>query len=249
MDARFEFLTRMGDTCLVLSQRVSAWCGHAPAIEEDIAMANMALDLLGQAQLWLSLAGEHEGKGRSADDLAYHRDVWDFRNLLLCERPNGDYGQTLMRQFLFDAWHHLMLDELSRSSDKRIAEIAAKGSREVAYHIERSRDLVIRLGDGTPQSKARMQVALNDLWPYAGEMFADDAVDTALAKDAIAPLPSSLREGWNAIVASTLREAGLERPQDDFAQLGGKTGKHSEHLGYILAEMQFLQRSYPGATW
>ena len=249
MDARFEFLTRMGDTCLVLSQRVSAWCGHAPAIEEDIAMANMALDLLGQAQLWLSLAGEHEGKGRSADDLAYHRDVWDFRNLLLCERPNGDYGQTLMRQFLFDAWHHLMLDELSRSSDKRIAEIAAKGSREVAYHIERSRDLVIRLGDGTPESKARMQAALNDLWPYAGEMFADDMVDTALAKDAIAPLPSSLREGWNAIVTSTLREAGLERPQDDFAQLGGKTGKHSEHLGYILAEMQFLQRSYPGATW
>ena len=249
MDARFEFLTRMGDSCLVLSQRVSAWCGHAPAIEEDIAMANMALDLLGQAQMWLSLAGAHEGKGRSADDLAYLRDVWDFRNLLLCERPNGDYGQTLMRQFLFDAWHHLMLDQLSRSSDREIAEIAAKGSREVAYHIERSRDLVIRLGDGTPESKARMQAALDALWPYVGEMFADDGVDMTLAGQGAAPLPSSLREGWEAIVGAVLREGSLKRPGDDFAQLGGKAGRHSEHLGYILAEMQFLQRSYPGATW
>ncbi|MEZ5872350.1 MAG: 1,2-phenylacetyl-CoA epoxidase subunit PaaC [Nitratireductor sp.] len=249
MDARFEFLTRMGDSCLVLSQRVSAWCGHAPVIEEDIAMSNMALDLLGQAQLWLALAGEQEDKGRTADDLAYLRDAWDYRNLLLTERPNGDYGQTLVRQFLFDAWHHLVLDALAGSSDQRIAEIAAKASREVAYHIERSRDLVVRLADGTAESKARIQSALDTLWPYVGEMFADDAVDATLAGQGVAPLPSSLRDGWEAIVTSVLREGGLERPGDDFAQLGGKTGRHSEHLGYILAEMQFLQRTYPGATW
>ncbi|MFZ1813270.1 MAG: 1,2-phenylacetyl-CoA epoxidase subunit PaaC [Rhizobiaceae bacterium] len=249
MSARFEFLLRMGDSALVLGQRVSAWCGHAPAAEEDIAMANMALDLLGQASLWLSLAGKEESKGRSADDLAFLRDAWDFRNLLLCEQPNGDYGNSLMRQFLFDAWHHLQLGELEKSSDHEIAEIAAKASREVAYHLERSRDLVIRLGDGTQESNSRMQSALDRLWPYCGEMLTGDAVDEELAAASIAPDPSSLADGWNRIVDAALAQANLKRPVDDFAHLGGKSGRHTEQLGHILAEMQFLQRAYPGATW
>ncbi|MGQ3296529.1 MAG: 1,2-phenylacetyl-CoA epoxidase subunit PaaC, partial [Shinella sp.] len=163
--ALLEFLARIGDNALILGHRVSEWCGHAPALEEDIALANTALDLIGQTQLWLGLAGEVEGKGRSADDLAYLRDGYDFRNILLVERPNGDFGKTLMRQFLFDAWHYLLLKALKSSTETRIAEIAEKAFKEVSYHLDRSRDLVIRLGDGTAESHRRMQDALDDLWP------------------------------------------------------------------------------------
>ena len=162
--ALFEFLQRMGDNALILGHRVSEWCGHSPALEEDIALSNTALDLIGQTQLWLGLAGEVEGKGRSADDLAYLRDALDFRNVLIVERPNGDFGKTLMRQFLFDAWHYQQLKALKGSSDRRIAEIAEKAFKEVSYHLERSGDLVIRLGDGTAESHRRMQEALDDLW-------------------------------------------------------------------------------------
>ena len=249
MTALFEFACRMGDSSLILAHRNSEWCGHAPVLEEDIAISNVALDLIGQTQLWLGLAAEVEDKGRSADDLAYLRDAWDFRNLLLVERPNGDYGNTLMRQFLFDSWHHLMLAELQKSSDKRVAEIADKASREVAYHLERSRDLVVRLGDGSVESHDRMQEAVDELWPYTGEMFIGDAIDEALGAEGVAPAPESLREGWDALVDSAFHAATLRRPDNPFAQQGGKTGRHSEHLGYILAEMQFLQRAYPGATW
>ena len=180
--ALFEFLCRMGDNTLVLGHRVSEWCGHAPVLEEDIALANTALDLIGQTQMWLGLAGEVEGKGRSADDLAMLRDAWDFRNVLLAEQPNGDFGQTMMRQFLFDAWHVEMLAALTRSSDARIAAIAAKAVKEAAYHVERSGDTVIGLGDGTTESHRRMQAALDLLWPYVGEMFLPDAVDAAMAE-------------------------------------------------------------------
>jgi ring-1,2-phenylacetyl-CoA epoxidase subunit PaaC len=248
-DAFFETLLRIGDSTLILGHRVSEWCGHAPALEEDIALANVALDLIGQTQMWLGLAGEVEGKGRSADDLAYLRDAWDFRNLLLVERPNGDFGHTLMRQFLFDAFHFELLKALQSSSDPRVAEIAAKAAKEVAYHLERSSDLVIRLGDGTDESRRRMRDALDALWSYTGEMFLADDKDATVAQAGIAPDPASLRPAWEATVRNVLTEATLTIPDASFAHKGGKRGVHTEHLGHILADMQFLQRAYPGATW
>lgn len=248
-DAFVDWLCRMGDNCLVLGHRVSEWCGHSPVLEEDIALANTALDLIGQTQLWLGLAGEVEGKGRTADNLAYLRDAAQFRNVLLVERPNGDFGQTLMRQFLFDAWHMEMLRALQASSDKRVAEIAAKAAKEVAYHLERSADLVIRLGDGTEESRARMQKALNVLWPYTGELFLGDAVDEAVVAEGIAPAPESLKAGWDRTVSDVLAEATLVKPEGTFQHKGGKQGRHTEALGFILADMQFLQRAYPGGTW
>ncbi|MCB1312000.1 MAG: phenylacetate-CoA oxygenase subunit PaaC [Sedimentitalea sp.] len=248
--ALFEFLCRMGDNTLVLGHRVSEWCGHAPVLEEDIALANTALDLIGQTQMWLGLAGEVEGKGRSADDLAMLRDAWDFRNVLLAEQPNGDFGQTMMRQFLFDAWHVEMLAALTRSSDARIAAIAAKAVKEAAYHVERSGDTVIGLGDGTTESHRRMQAALDLLWPYVGEMFLPDAVDAAMAEAGVAPDPASLRPAFDARIGAVMAAATLTIPEDDFAHKGGKSGfRHSEHLGHMLTEMQWLQRAYPGASW
>jgi ring-1,2-phenylacetyl-CoA epoxidase subunit PaaC len=244
-----EFLHRVGDNALILGHRVSEWCGHAPALEEDIALANQALDLIGQCQLWLGLAGEVEGRGRDADALAFLRDAGAFRNLLLVELPNGDFGVTIMRQFLFDAFHHELLRALKGSSDPRVAEIAAKAEKEVAYHLERSADLVIRLGDGTSESHDRMQAALTKLWSYTGEMFLDDGVDRAMADAGIAPLPSSLKPAWDRTVAAVLDEATLAAPTDGWSHKGGRNGIHTEHLGYILAPMQFLQRAYPGATW
>jgi ring-1,2-phenylacetyl-CoA epoxidase subunit PaaC len=249
MDALFEFLLRTGDNTLILGHRLSEWCGHAPALEEDIALANTALDLIGQTQLWLGLAAEVEGAGRSADALAYLRDASGFRNVLLVERPNGDYGKTLMRQFLFDAWHKVFLASLIGSTDARVAEIAAKAAKEVAYHLDRSSDLVIRLGDGSDESHRRMQVALEDVWTYCGEFFVADAGDRALAEAGIAPAPDALKPEWDRIVRAMLAEATLEVPASAYVHKGGKTGRHTEHLGFILAEMQFLQRAYPGAVW
>ncbi|MDU8910622.1 1,2-phenylacetyl-CoA epoxidase subunit PaaC [Aestuariicoccus sp. MJ-SS9] len=250
MDPLFEFLCRMGDNTLVLGHRVSEWCGHAPVLEEDIALANTALDMIGQTQMWLGLAGEVEAKGRSADDLAMLRDVWDFRNLLLVEQPNGDFGQTILRQCLFDLWHKDMLTALTASTNPRIAEIAAKAVKEVTYHAERSADLVIRLGDGTEESRARMQAALDRLMPNTGEMFQDDDTDRALAAEGVAPLPSSLQAGYDARLGALLAEATLTRPESRYAQAGGRTGRrHSEHLGHLLTQMQWLQRAYPWATW
>ncbi len=190
-----------------------------------------------------------EGKGRNADALAYLRDSAEFRNVLLVERPNGDFGMTLMRQFLFDAWHVALLDALIGSKDTRIADIAAKASKEVAYHLERSSELVIGLGDGSEESHARMQAALDELWPYTGELFLADDTDRALAEAGVAPLPDSLRPKWEATLHSVATEATLKPPASGFAHKGGKRGVHTEHLGYILADMQFLQRAYPGANW
>ncbi len=247
--ALFEFLTRRGDNTLVLGHRLSEWCGHGPVLEEDIGVANIALDLIGQTQFWLGLAGEVEGRGRTADDLAFLRDVWDFRNVLMVELPNGDFGQTVMRQFLFDAWHVAMLRALTASSEPRVAEIAAKAIKEAHYHLEKSADLVVRLGDGTEESHRRMQAALDILWPYAGELFLSDAADATLAEAGIAPDPASLRAAFDAAVLPVLAEATLAVPPGSFAQKGGRRGVHTEHLGRMLAEMQFLQRAYPGATW
>ena len=248
-NAFVDWLCRMGDNCLILGHRVSEWCGHSPVLEEDIALANTALDLIGQTQLWLGLAGEAEGKGRTADNLAYLRDAAQFRNVLLVERPNGDFGQTLMRQFLFDAWHMEMLRALQSSTNTRVAEIAAKAAKEVAYHLERSADLVIRLGDGSEESHARMQKALNALWPYAGEMCLADPVDEAMAQAGIAPDLAQVKAVWDRTVAEVLAEATLSLPAGSFQHKGGKQGRHTEALGFILADMQFLQRAYPGGTW
>ena len=246
----FEYLLRLGDNTLVLGHRVSEWCGHAPVLEEDIALANTALDLIGQTQMWLGLAVEVEGAGRSADDLAMLRDVWDFRNLLLVEQPNGDFGQTLMRQCLFDAFHFELLTDLSRASDDRIAAIAAKALKEVTYHLDRSSETVIGLGDGTEESHRRMQAALDLLWPYVGEMFTPDAVDNAMHAAGIAPNLADLSTRFDTKVDAILAEATLTKPDSSYAQSGGKTGfRHSEHLGHMLTQMQWLQRAYPGATW
>lgn len=246
----FEYLCRLGDNALVLGHRVSEWCGHAPVLEEDIALANTALDLIGQAQMWLGLAAEVEGAGRSADDLAYLRDAGGFRNLLLLEQPNRDFGQTILRQFLFDAYQAPLLAALGQSADDRIAGIAAKVAKESAYHLDRSRALVIALGDGTDESHGRMEAALERLWPYAGEMFTSDAVEAEVAGQGIGPDPGSLRGPWEETVLAALAEATLTVPESSFAHTGGKTGtRHSEHLGHMLAVMQVLPRNHPDAVW
>ena len=250
MSTLYDFALRMGDNTLILGHRVSEWCGHAPVLEEDIALANPALDLIGQTQLWLGLAAEEEGTGKTADDLAFQRDAWEFRNALLCELPNGDFGRTLMRQYLFDEWHLLMLKALQGSSEKRVSDIADKAVKEVSYHVERSRDTVIGLGDGTAESHKRMQEALDYLYPYVGELFTADAVDTAAAEAGLAPDLASLRAPYDEALAATMAEATLSLPDSRFAHKGGRTGKmHTEHLGHILTQMQWLQRAYPGATW
>jgi ring-1,2-phenylacetyl-CoA epoxidase subunit PaaC len=247
--ALFEFTLRMGDNALILAQRVGAWCGHAPILEEDIALANVALDLIGQTKMWLGLAGDIEGKGRSADDLAFLRDARAFRNCLLVEQPNGDFAHTLMRQFLFDAWHHPMLVALKSSSDRRVAEIAEKAEKEARYHLERSEDLIIRLGDGSEESHARMQAALDTLYPFAGELCAGDAIDAEVSSRKIVPELTSIGARYLDYLKSTLADATLKAPLDAAVRKGGKQGMHSEELGYILSEMQWLQRAYPGAKW
>lgn len=249
----FQYLLRLGDTTLILSHRVSEWTGHGPALEEELAMANVALDLLGQARMWLTLAGEVEGKSRDEDELAYLRDAPEYRNYLLVERPNGHYGDTMARQFLFDVWHYFLLRGLVHSADARIADVAAKGLKEVSYHARRSADVLVRLGDGTLESQAKMQGAIHDIWPYVGELFTDDDVTRDLAGRGIAPLMASLLGEWRAHVEAVLQEATLLMPDlggaMHRAHRGGPQGRHTEALGYILAEMQHLQRSYPGAVW
>ena len=249
-EAFLQFLLRMGDNTLVLGHRVSEWCGHSPVLEEDIALANTALDLIGQTQFWLGLAGEVQGDGKSADDIAFLRDVWDFRNILLVEVPNGDFGRTLMRQFLFDAWHSIQLGHLMKSSDERVAAIAEKASKEVAYHLERSADTVVGLGDGTAESHRRMQESLDYLWPYVGEMFQSDAVDAEMVAAGIAPDPASLRDDYDALITRIMADATLTIPDSSFGHKGGRTGQmHTEHLGHLLTQMQWLQRAYPNANW
>ncbi|MBV8402014.1 MAG: phenylacetate-CoA oxygenase subunit PaaC [Acetobacteraceae bacterium] len=245
----FEYLLRLGDNCLILGHRVSEWCGHGPVLEEDLALANVALDLIGQAKLWLTLAGDVEGHGRDADKLAYLRDVRDFRNLLLLEQRNGDFAFTMTRQFLFDTWHYLLLRELHRSTDSRIAEIADKAVKEVTYHLDRSGDWIVRLGDGTEESHRRTQKAVDVFWPYTGELFEMDEIDDALLRPGISVDLDVLRRPWLEHVGGILEQATLVQPKSGWMQRGGKRGLHSEHLGYLLAEMQFLPRAYPGASW
>lgn len=248
-DHAVEALLRIGDSCLVLAQRLTGWCGHAPALEEDIALANVALDILGQARGVLTRAGEIEGAGRDEDALAYLRDAPDYRNLLLVEQPNGDYGTTMLRQLLFDAWATELWTALAGSSDATVAGIAGKAAKEAAYHVRHSASWVVRLGDGTEESHRRMVSSLETLWPYAGEAFLDDEVDVAAAESGLVPLPSTLLPSYRRRVESVLTEATLPVPPDPWWQRGGRQGTHSEHLSRLLAEMQVVHRAHPGAQW
>ena len=247
-EALFEYLLRLGDDRLVLGHRLSEWCGHGPILEEDIALANVALDLIGQATHFLQLAGQVEGKGRDEDALAYFRDAIDYRNVNLVELPNGDFGRTIVRQFLFDAWSVLLLDGLQRAGNTQLAGIAAKAYKEARYHVRHSGEWVIRLGDGTDESHRRVQTALDELWPYTGEMFLADEVDRRLA-DAGAPEPTALEAPWLEIVSDVVRRATLTLPPEGYMHSGGRQGRHTEHLGHMLAEMQILARSHAGAKW
>jgi ring-1,2-phenylacetyl-CoA epoxidase subunit PaaC len=249
-DQKFQYLLRLADTALILNQRLSEWCGKGPALEEDMALTNVALDLIGQARFWFSYAEQLEGAGRDEDKLAFLRDAHEFRNLLLVEQPNGSYADTVARQFYFDTWHFLLLQKLVESSDERIAAIAEKSLKEVTYHVRRSVDLIVRLGDGTDQSRKMMQDAVDALWMYTGEMFQTDAVEQAMVAQGVGPDPASLREPWIKHVCEVFEEATLNvPPMNAWMQKGGKQGVHTENFGYLLAEMQFLQRAYPGANW
>jgi ring-1,2-phenylacetyl-CoA epoxidase subunit PaaC len=249
-NAKFDYLLRLADNAVILSQRLTELCGKGPALEEDMALANVALDLIGQARFWYSYAADVEGAGRDEDQLTFLRDAHDFHNLLLVEQPNGNYAETLARQFYFDSWHYLLLEKLLTSTDTTIAAIAEKSIKEVRYHVRRSGDLIVRLGDGSQYSHQLMQAALNELWMFTGEMFQADSLDDEMALQGVAPDLISLREPWLQHVAQIFKMGTLTMPPADaWMQKGGKQGIHTEKLGFLLAEMQFLPRTYPGATW
>ena len=241
------FALKHADDSLVLGHRLSEWCGHAPALEEDVALANLGLDLLGQARSLYQLAAAAEGAGHTEDDLAYLRDDRQYRNLLLLEQPNGDFAQTIARGFLYAAFVDSWWRALARSTHPDLSAIAAKAEKESAYHLRHTAEWLIRLGDGTAESHRRAQAALDRLWPYAGEMFEPE--DAALVAQGIAPDPTELRPAWDRHVDEMLAEAKLTRPQRPQNQRGGRAGRHTEHLSRMLAEMQALPRTYPGATW
>lgn len=243
-----EYLLRLADSDMILGQRLCELCGRAPALEEEMALMNVALDLVGQARNWYEYVAELNDDGRSADDLAFRRDSQYYRNMLLTEQPNGDYAMTMARQFFFDVWHHLTLKQLVGASDERVAGIAAKALKESTYHLRRSAEWMRRLGDGTEESHQRLQEAVTALWRFTGELIQPDEVDHAVATAGIGPQPETLASEWKTMVQQVLTEATLTpEPDDAWMYLGGKKGQHTEHLGYILAEMQFLQRTYPDA--
>jgi ring-1,2-phenylacetyl-CoA epoxidase subunit PaaC len=247
--ALFRYVLRLGDLSLVLGQRLGEWIGHAPAVEEDLGLANVALDLIGQARLLLSYAGEVEGLGRDEDDIAFLREQGEYLNPVLVEQPNGDFGQTIVRQVLIDAFQLALYERLQHGADARLAAVAAKSVKEVRYHLRYSSGWLVRLGDGTLESHARVQAALDALWPYTVELFAEDELDRAMAEAGVAPRLTDVHAAWLARIDAILAEATLARPQERAYSWHGKRGQHSEHLGYILAEMQHLQRSHPEARW
>lgn len=249
-EALFEYILRLGDSSLILGHRISEWCGHGPKLEQDIALINISLDLLGQARSYLTYAGEVEGKGKTEDDLAYFRTERKFRNALITEQENGDWGCTIVRSFYYDAFHYFFLKELEKSKDETLAAIATKSLKEVTYHLRHSSEWVIRLGDGTEESHNRVQEPLNDLWTYTGELFEMNEVDQTLIKAGIAPDLNEIKDKWLKHVSNVANEATLELPTETYMQSGGKTkGIHTENLGYILCEMQYLPRTYPDAKW
>lgn len=243
------YAMRLGDDALVLGQRLSEWCGHAPILEVDLSLANVALDLIGQATHLLGLSGEIEGKGRDADALAFRRDALDFTNCLLVEQPNGDFAQTIARQFLFSTYQELLYGALRTSREPRLAAIATKTLKEVSYHARLAGEWIVRLGDGTDESRTRMIRGLDWMWRFADELFEMDEVERALAARGLAADKEAFRLAWDGRIASVLAEAGLSLPAPRRPVVGGRRGNHSEHLGHLLSEMQFLQRAYPGAAW
>jgi len=245
----FNYTLQQADNCLILGQRLGEWCGHGPILEQDIAMTNISLDLIGQARMLYQYAAEVQGEGKSEDDLAYLRDGWDFKNVLLVEQQNGDFGKTIFRQFLFDCFNCYFYEELMKSSDQTLAAIAAKSHKETLYHIKWSGDWVIRLGDGTEESHRRIQDAVNELWSYSGEIVMPSEADELAHKGGYGVNLEVLSGRRETKIKEILDEATLEIPENDYSHLGGKEGKHSEHLGYILADLQFLQRAYPGNEW
>jgi ring-1,2-phenylacetyl-CoA epoxidase subunit PaaC len=248
-DPLVEYLLRLGDDRLVLGHRLSEWCGHGPILEEDIALANISLDLIGQAASLLRLAGEVEGKGRSEDALAYFREAVEYRNCLMVELPKGDFGFTIVRQFLFDVHSVLLWDALATCGHAPIAAIAAKAVKEDKYHLRHSSEWVVRLGDGTAESHARAQAALDALWEYTAELFDVDDVDAALETLGVTLDQASVRARWDSMVNDVLVRATLARPADAVPRRGGRRGRHTEHLGHMLSTMQIVARSHPGATW
>jgi ring-1,2-phenylacetyl-CoA epoxidase subunit PaaC len=247
--AHLEYVLRLGDSALILGQRLSEWCGHGPVIEEDIALANTALDLIGQARLLLTHAGALEGKGRDEDTLAFLRDESEYRSLTLCELPNVDFGRTCLRNCLFAAFQLHLWQALASSGDAQLAAIAGKSIKETRYHLQHASDWTVRLGDGTDESHARMQRALDDLWPYTAEFFSPDPVDAAAQAAGIGPAWSSLAPAWEQSVLPVFEVARLAVPARTPFLSRGKEGRHSEHMGHLLAEMQSLQRAHPGAKW
>jgi ring-1,2-phenylacetyl-CoA epoxidase subunit PaaC len=245
----FDYALRLADDALLLGHRLSEWCGRAPTLEEDLALANIGLDLIGQARQLYAYAGEVEGTGRDEDRLAYLRQDREYRNLLLVELPNGDFACTIVRQLLYAAFMVPFWERLQASRDETLAAIAAKSLKEVLYHLRHAAEWVIRLGDGTEESRRRTEAALDELWPWTGELFEQDAAERALVEAGIAVNRASLKPAWDATVDEVLAQATLARPQDGWMQTGGRRGLHTEHLGYLLAELQHLQRSHPGASW
>lgn len=244
-----QYLLRLGDSCLVLAQRICEWSGHAPILEEDLALSNMALDLLGQARALLTHAARLDGQGHDEDQLAFLRDERQYLNPVLMELPRGDFAFTVLRNFAVSTWLLLLWRRLEGSSDAELAAIAGKAVKEAAYHQQHAADWVLRLGDGTEESSARMRAALGTLWPYCNELFDSDAVDAAAAAQGLGPDWASLKDEWRAQFCEVLAEAGLDCPKDSAYQSQGRRGIHSEHLGHMLATMQYLQRAYPGGVW
>ncbi len=247
--ADIQYLLRLGDSSLILGQRLSAWCGHGPVLEEDIALTNVALDLIGQARLCLTAAGELEGKGRDEDRLAFLRPEHEYRNVSMVELPNGDFARTIVRNLLFAALQAPLWDALRSSSHAQLAAIAAKSAKETRYHLRHAADWTVRLGDGTGESHTRMLAALEYLWPYTNEFFADNAEDASVADAAFGVAWSTLQPAWERTVLPVLEQAGLKAPARTPFLSHGKSGRHTEHMGHLLSEMQYLQRTYPGNTW
>jgi ring-1,2-phenylacetyl-CoA epoxidase subunit PaaC len=243
------YTLRRADDALILGHRLSEWCGHAPMLEEDMALSNIALDLLGQARELYSYAAKVEGKDNDEDKFAYLRDVRQYRNLLLVEQPNGDFAHTLVRQFFYSAFADLYWRAMMKSADATLAAIAAKSEKESAYHLRHSSEWIVRLGDGTEESHGRTQTGIDHLWAFTGEMFATDDSERGLIDDGVATDPATLRQQWLKTVSAVVSEATLDLPKNDWMQLGGRSGRHSEHLGHLLSELQSMQRSFPGATW
>ncbi|TVQ80426.1 MAG: phenylacetate-CoA oxygenase subunit PaaI [Flavobacteriales bacterium] len=244
-----KYVLRLADNILILGQRLGEWCGHGPVLEQDIALTNIALDLIGQSRMLYQYAAEIRNDGSTEDDLAMKRDVFDYYNCLLVEQPNGDWGKTIVRQFFFDTYHYYLQEFLVNSSDQRLSEIARKSFKEVAYHAQYSAEWVIRLGDGTEESHQRVQSSVNDLWTFTGELFTPDELDREMQEQGIGPDLDVIAANWNKKVNEILEIATLQIPEETFMQSGGKQGEHGEYLGFILAELQFMQRAYPDMKW